>query len=173
MKGKCLLVWKRKTNVGPGSDFIYSPLVSLQLNLLQRMRLANLILSVPKLGACSETGVFCNLDSQALPEGSWHSLDSSPRTRWMTSLIEENKLDIYHGCIQNLLDKMNPGRIIPLFLWSSPSFIKGKSRTKLLWRSCLRLVQLLPQCLLVFQGCCFQKLSAFNAMGTFPNGNPI
>lgn len=134
---------KRKITVWPGSEFIYSPLVSLQLNLLQRARLANLILSVQKLGACSKTGVFCNLYSQALPEISWHILDTSPRMRWMTLVTEEHKFGIYHAYILNLLDKMNPERIIPLFLQFSPSFIKVKSRTKLLWRSWLWLVQLL------------------------------
>lgn len=64
-------------------------------------------------------------------------------------LRNTNIISINHVCIQNLLEKINPRRIIPLFLWSSPSFIKGKSMTKLLWRSSLQLVQLLPHCLLV------------------------
>lgn len=90
---------KRKTNIGPGSDFIYSPLVLLQLDLLQRVRLATLILSVLKLSACSETGIFCNLYNQAHPEGSWHISDTSPRMRGMTLLIEKHKHYIYQSCL--------------------------------------------------------------------------
>lgn len=133
----CLLMWKRETNVGPCSDFIYSPPVSLQLDLLQRVRLANSILNVLKLPwdrhvlwsvkpGTSRGHLTCPTHlSQDEMNG---FVDGGAQTTFLLA-----------GCVLSVFNKMNSQWLIPLFLWSP---IKEKSKTKLLWRPCLWLVQL-------------------------------